>query len=294
MKNFILHISLCFLSFLVPVGSCLAQDEDDQEPTVRLVYHSSLVGVGLYSVRDTYLSPFEYTGKGVRIVDERMRMTGCLDGKVSTQQLINIDFSSSKNLMETASNYTLMLDYSYGAHYHFRPLPKLRMLTGAQANLHLGAIYNTRNGNNPVSAKAGLNLNLSGIADYQFKIKQQPVSIRYQGDWSLVGGVFSPHYGQSYYEISLGNHDGLVRFTHPGNQLFLKNYLTVEVPVRFCTMRLTYLNSIYQTNVSALKTQIRSNTIMIGIVKEIFSMPAKKPIGKTMNGVNYRRVYDDD
>lgn len=251
-----------------------------------------MVGIGHYSVRDTYLSPLEYTGSGVRILDERMRMTGFLNERVSTQQLVSIDLSSTDNKTETASIYTAMLDYAYGGHYHFRPLPSLRLLAGAQGNVYMGALYNTRNGNNPVSAKAGLGLNFSGIADYKFCVRQQPVSVRYQADLSLLGCAFSPHYGQSYYEISLGNRDGLMRFSHPGNHFVLKNYLTMELPLRPFTLRLTYLNSIYQTEFSSLKTRIVSNNFMIGFVKEIFSIPAKRNLNGSPAGVQYRRVYD--
>lgn len=259
---------------------------------IDLTHHSSQIGIGWYSIRDTYLSPFEYKGKGVRILDERSRMRKQLKGRLSTQQLINIDFSDTDNPAETASNYTFMLDYSYGGYYHFKPLPQLRLLTGVQTDLHIGAIYNTRNGNNPVSAKAGAHLNLSGIADYRFRIGKQALSVRYQADLPFIGCMFSPRYGQSYYEISLGNHDGLANFTHWGNYFVLRNYLSAEIPLKPFTLKLTYLNSLYQTNVHSLKTQIKSNYLMIGFVREIFSLSAKQKKNAAEKGIIYRTVYD--
>lgn len=274
---------------LSPIQECRAQN-DDQEEAINLIYRSTLIGGGAYSIRDTYLSPFEYTGFGIRLLDERSRMTRLMKGNLSNQQIIHIDFSSTDNPAETASEYAFMLDYSYGGHYHFRPLPQLKLLAGVQSNLHLGAIYNTRNGNNPVSAKAGLHLNFSGIADYRLRIGKQPLSLRYQADLPFVGCLFSPHYGQSYYEISLGNHDGLINFSHFGNYFVMKNYLTAELPLKPFTLRLTYLNSYYQTNIHSLKTQIKSHTLMIGFVKEIFSVQPKHLLKNKNN--TYRRVYD--
>ncbi len=281
------YIFVLFILFLQG-GKARAQ-EPVTEPVIDLSYRSTLVGGGTYTLRDTYLSPLEYTGWGVRILSDQMKMTRMLQGKISTQQLINIDFSSTKNNTETASDYTILFDYSYGLHYHLKPLPRLSLLLGMQGNGLLGAIYNTRNGNNPVSAKANINLNISGIADYRFRIGKQPLSVRYQLDLPVAGCLFSPGYGQSYYEISLGNHDDLLHLSSFGKLFAMKNYVTVEVPLKPFTLRVTYLNSIYQTDVSQLKTQINSNSFMIGIVKEIFSVPRGKDV---LRGGKVRRVFE--
>ncbi len=265
-----------------------AQDSINITTPVNFSYRSTLLGIGSYSIRDTYLSPEEYTGWGINLLSDLMKMTNKLKGKLSTQQLIMVDFASTKNNTETASDYYIMLDYGYGGHYHFKPISNLRLLAGMKANVNLGAIYNTRNTNNPVSAKAGVNLNFSGMADYKFHIGKQPLSIRYQMDMPFFGCMFSPHYGQSYYEISLGNHDDLVHVSSFGNLFAMKNYLTIEIPLKYFTIRTTYLNNIYQTDICELKTQIHSNSFMIGFVKEVFSMPK----GKKLNKENYRRVFD--
>ncbi len=262
-----------------------------EEKPVNLSYRSTLIGGGLYNIYDTYLTPgneSKYNGWGIRVLSDHMKMTDLWDGNISTQQLIDIDFSSTRNKTETASDYSLFIDYSYGLHYHFRPLPKLRLLAGSNINPFLGAIYNTRNGNNPVSAKVNVNLSLSGMADYRFQIKNQPFTIRYQMDVPFIGCMFSPQQGESYYEISLGNHDNLVHFASFHNQFIMKNYFTIEMPLQPITLRLTYLNNLYNTNVGGIKTSIHSNTFLIGFVKEFFSIPGRKQI----NGNKYRRVFD--
>ena len=292
MKKETLHTSIFLLLLLLLADVCSAQQKAGEQP-IDLTYKSTLIGGGTYTLRETYLSPEEYTGWGIRILNEQARNTSLLNGKMSVQQLSNIELSSSKNRMQTASFYHLMLDYRLGGHYHFKPIiPRLNLLAGTQANTLLGAIYNSRNGNNPVAAKAGVHLNLSGIANYSFKISRQPVSVRYQMDMPFVGAAFSPHYGQSYYEISLGNTDGLVHFASFHNHFSMKNYLTVEVPLNLTTLRVTCLNSLYQTNVNGLKTQINSTTFMIGFAREILFASPKRNKKQPADGINYRGIFD--
>lgn len=258
-----------------------------QEENKSLTYHSTLFGIGTYNVYDTYLSPLSYAGWGLRIFDDQMKMTKLMDGKISSQQLISLDLSSTKNNTETASEYSLFLDYSYGLHYRLKPLPRLSIFTGAQANAILGAIYNSRNGNNPVSAKLGATFNLSGIVSYQLNIKSQPFRVRYQMDMPFIGFLFSPNYGQSYYEISIGNNNEIFNLTSFGNQFVMKNYLTLEIPFNSLTLRFTYLNYLYNTKINSLETKLTSNTWMIGFSKEIFSISGKKQVKE-----NYRRVFE--
>ena len=50
---------------------------------------------------------------------------------------------------------------------------------------------------------------------------------------SVMGVMSSPHYGQSPHEIfSLGNADGVIKFTSLHNQPTMRQMLTVDFPVK--------------------------------------------------------------
>jgi hypothetical protein len=171
-------------------------------------------------------------------------------------------------------------------HYRFEPVHKLRFFAGMQGSGLLGFIYNTRNGNNPVSAKAHVNLNLSGMAVYQFQIKKQPIRLRYQASIPFVGVLFSPEFGQSYYEIGEGTDANLVYFSSFHNHLALRNLLSVELLFPSCTLRLAYMNRIYETRVNDLDTRIVSNSFYIGFSKNFFTVS-----GRQIKN-NYRHVFE--
>ncbi len=263
---------LVFFLFVVRLGFT----QEQEEKSINLVYQSTMLGVGNTSVYDTYLSPLPYSGTTFGLYHEQVRMTGLMHGNVSAQQLFNLDFSWTNNNTETASDYTGFIEYSYGLHYRFNPANNFQVFTGTQANGILGFIYNSRNGNNPATGKIHLNLNLSLIATYQFQIKSQPIKLRYQINSPFIGTMFSLHYGQSYYEVGLGDDDNLFHFASFHNQISMRNILSIEIPFNSTTLRLSYINNIYETDINHIQTRIHSNSFYIGFSKNFFSVPGKK------------------
>ena len=211
-RPFLLSTVLALFAALSPLHG--------QEELPLSIMEATSIGVGGYNLMDTYLTPgatVNYSGAGLSVLNERMKMTGIADGNISRQQLLRAEFSSTSN----------------GAyHYHFTPLPNLKLLAGGGARGLLGMIYNMQNGNNPVSVKADLDLNLSGMAIYQLAIKDYPITLRYQVDLPFSGICFAPKYGQSYYEMfGLSNSGGLVRYNSFHNKFAIQNYLTADFPI---------------------------------------------------------------
>jgi hypothetical protein len=268
-------------------GSAVFQVLCSEPPeTIPLTFESTMIGIGKASVYDTYLSPLKYKGANMGVVYERMKMTGWANGNISAQHLFNIELADTKNPTETATDYLGIMEYGYGLHYHFKPVRKMQLLAGLQLDGLVGGIYNTRNGNNPATAKVHINLNLSGMAAYRIQIKKQPIRLRYQLNLSVLGLQFSPEYGQSYYEIELKTQSRLIHAASFRNQLAMKNTFSIELPLHFCTLRLSYLNRIYETRINSLNTQILSNAFCIGFSRNFFSVHERK------TERNFQTVFD--
>jgi hypothetical protein len=245
-----------------------------------------MVGYGTSSVYDAYLSPLEYTGNNVGLYYEQMKNTGLMKGNVSAQHLFNANYSWTKNNPGTASYYTGLVEYNYGLHYRFKPAEKWQFFAGMQAGGLLGFVYNTRNGNNPATGKAHLNLSLSAIANYKLQIGSQPVYLRDQLSLPFAGAMYSPQFGESYYEIGLGDTKNLVHFASFNNYFSVRNMLSVEIPFNTFTLRCSYLFSFYETRINDLDTQLKTNTFYIGFSQNFFVVQGKQKKN------NYRYVFE--
>ncbi len=260
-----------------------AQYETDELP--KAMNEGTLIGIGTSQIKDTYLSPFNYTGWGARILNERIKVIGAGNGRFSRQQIINVDLSSTKNPAENVNDFSAFVDYSLSYHYRLHITPNLKILSGLSAHLMGGFIYNTRNGNNPMSAKVDIDLGLSVIMLWRLKINKLPLTFRYQGELPFSGAFFSPEYGASYYEMfNVGNLSDIISFNSFHNKFAIKNYITVDIPVRGIMLRMGYLNSLYYTDINDIKTRVISNTFMIGWVKEFISLGGKR--SKYKNRIN--------
>jgi hypothetical protein len=251
-----------------------------------LTYQSTMLGIGSTSAYDTYLSPLNYTGTNVGWIQEQIKMKKWGDGRILTQHLINLEIAETKNPAGTANEYVGNLEYAYGCFYRFKPVQRIQLFAGLQAGGLAGFVYNSRNGNNPATGKAHLNLSASGMAAYQFQIKKQPLRLRYQLSIPVAGVMFSPEFGQSYYEIGEGDNDNLIHFASLHNQWAMRNLLSVELPFNCCTLRLAYANRIYETQVNHLDTRIISHSFYIGFSKNFFTVSDRQ------NKNNYRSVFE--
>jgi hypothetical protein len=223
---------------------------------------------------DTYLSPLEYKGTSIHLMYEQMRRTSWFGYRFHKQQVFELNLATGSNPAKNVSEYWLLANYRIGGHYifYYNKEHNLRLGIGGLWDINAGILYNERNGNNPASARAYSNLNLSVIASYRFKWG----AVRWQMDSPFMGALFSPKYGQSYYEISLGNSGGLVNFASLHNQRALKNYISLDIPINKYTIRAGYMGSWYQTKIHDIQTHHYTNSFVIGFPLEGAKRPREK------------------
>ncbi len=236
--------------------------------------------LGSANMYDTYLSPLEYKGTSVRLMYEQMRRTTWFDYKFYKQQVFELDLAKGDNPAKNVSEYWLLASYRIGGHYRLYNTDAFRLGVGGFWDVNGGVLYNERNGNNPATARAYTNLNLSVTASYKLKW----LAVRWQIDTPFMGMLFSPRFGQSYYEISLGNSVDVVNFASLHNQRALRNYITVDVPIHKYTVRVGYLGSWYQTKVHDIQTHHYTNGFVIGFPIEGVKVPKVKARNDYWNG----------
>jgi hypothetical protein len=260
----------CFIFALLCSQSFYAQDTLSELPLP--VNNSTLIGIGSTELYDTYLSPLKYSGTSFRLLNEKMKQTSWFKSRFVRQQILEFELALAENPAKNAREYYVLLDYNWGGHYTLMQTGKFRLSAGALWNTSLGVLYNERNGNNPASARAYSNINISASAVYRFR----NLVFRWQVDSPVAGILFSPHFGQSYYELSLGNTVGTANFASLHNQRAWRNYLTADFPAGKFTFRLGYLGSYCQTKVNDLQTHAYSNSFVIGLVSESINLSGYK------------------
>ncbi|MDR1331113.1 MAG: DUF3316 domain-containing protein [Tannerella sp.] len=256
----------------------LTAQTDSRDEIPFSVNEGTLVGIGHYNIKNNYLSDnIRYTGWGVQLLNERMRNTSLFDRRLSSQQILYADLSSTFNPAKTISELSAFAEYSYGYHYRFYPSPGLKLLAGSSVHGLLGFLYNTQSSNNPFALNVDVDLNLSAAAIYSLHVNQYPLTFRYQVDIPFAGAAFAPGYEQSYYEIfGLGNYDGIIHFTSFHNKFAMRNYATLDFPAGNLTIRIGYLNKLYYTEINKIEVHHVSHSIMIGIAKEFISFGGKR------------------
>ena len=232
---------------------------------------SHMLGLGPSNVLDTYLTPEKFRGTGYTYLyirdnapaDTLRRWTSTIEHE--------IDFSKTKDRSGQFSNLEATYNLYWARYYNLHPINHLRLQVGAAANICLGGFYDFTSSNNPAQARAALNIMPSATAGYDFSIGRQRFSARYELNLPLVGVMFSPNYGQSYFELfNHGNYDhNIVPTTFVSAPTFRQiASINWHFAQRF-SLHLAYLGNYQQSQVNNLKQHVYTNRFMIGITRTL-------------------------
>lgn len=260
---------------LISVSLFAEQDVYEPVPERKPVARTLLFGIGRTNQLDTYLSPMEYTGLQVSFLTQSERMTRLANHHISFQSTFFGAYTSGDNPAGTANYIGGRIAYDAAWHYHYSPLPRLDVKGGAMIGADLGFLYNDRNGNNPAQGRFSADLSLSAGADYSFSLWHLPMRASYQADFPMIGLMFCPEFGESYYEISQRGVGHDIICAHPCNALSLRQFLTMDLCLKRITLRFGYLCDIRQSNARSLKYHDISHSFMFGFVRHFQLMRMK-------------------
>ena len=231
-----------------------------------------MLGIGYTDILDTYLSPEKYRGTDLRFISHtrREKDSTCLVHQLLHEGCIATADNRSGNGGEIGGGYTFAYSLlrkwqmSVGSCH-------LRLLAGGTAELSVGFLYNTRGSNNPAQARLALQLKPTVAADFDFRLfrrQQRPFTLHYEASAPLCGLMFSPNYGQSYYEIfSRGNYDHNCVPTTIASTPSLRQILTLDFRALHTTWRIGYLGDWRQASVNNLKQHTYTHALVFGIVR---------------------------
>lgn len=244
---------------------------------VGRIRQATTLGIGYLNEYDTYLSPQEYTGLSLRYRNESYRNRSWQGGdKWVTNKVLQGYIGYSDNQVRNSRAYSILITYHYGFLRRWRVNNRLQLLGGGGGIVNIGSLYNTRNGNNPAQLRFSFGALAQGMAIWNFNAFHYPFRLSYEVGIPLVGAIFMPHYGQSYYELyNYGEPMGQLKFSSPFNSPSILNLLSLDIPAwNHITLRVSYSVNIYQAKINYLRSHCYNHAFMVGVVWDSITLPS--------------------
>ena len=238
----------------------------DEPTTLRPVTSSYTYEIGGATLANTYLTPLKYKGWDMALNYERMQAMKFNPEKWVMRLTAGIDLNRTDNPAKNATMWRLVADFSWGMTYRFKLPHNITLAGGGSTSLDLGCVYNARNGNNPVAAIASAGLDIAASLSRKFRIGRMPVEVSDEIRIPTLSAFFCPQYGESYYEIYLGNHKGLAHCGWWGNAFGIDNLISFKMNFGRTGMLIGYRFDLRTFRANSLETQIMRNAFVIGII----------------------------
>lgn len=255
-----LIIILCILSqaFILK-----AEEKDNISRPVTGIY--SLM-FGHTSVQATYLSPISYGGTQLAAYGSWSKAMPFNPEHAVMQFDGSLSFCNLLNPAQTSRMVGLNAEFSWDMSWRKRLPYNFQVTAGGGAILAGGAYYLIRNSNNPVQALASFSIMATGSVSWYFKIGRLPILLTDRVKIPSLGLFFCPEYGETYYEIYLGNTKGLVHAGWWGNNFRIDNYISATLDFGRTAMEVGYRISAYNQWANHLNTRAVTNYFVIGVI----------------------------
>ena len=265
-----MKLKLIIIGLVVSVG-LLATEATNRS------YNRYAINIGEMAITDHYLSNQEYKGLSLGLDAYH---TAYYNGSDSCVSWLVYDHWRYGQLIN--ASYSAMIQYiggnaGFASHYNWRPIKGLRLMAGGAIDIY-GALKNqSRNVNNPSSGDIQVNLMASVGAQYKLSWKRCALSFDYMASTPLIGGMFVPEMGQSYYEIYINlpsAFNDVAHFTSLHNRQGIRGNLSINFTLPTVTLfvGMTHNHQWWHANymnfyVKELSGQI-GIALNLGIIKE--------------------------
>lgn len=240
---------------------------------LRVSRQSSYYGIGFNHLFDSYLSPLDYKGTTLVYTHQREADATWAGRDMTSMRLLAFDATLASNPADNGEYWDADFEWAYGLHRNWlwgdRTQPRWRLAVGGLWGFHLGGTYSTRNGNNPAQGRLATDLSVSGIAEYRFPLWRRQWLWRTQLDAPLFGLMFSPNFGQSYYEIFTVENRPRFSVTYPGNAPSLRLLSTITLPLRHQRFSVGCQVNVRQSDVQNLKRHAWNVAFVVGYTRTL-------------------------
>lgn len=243
-------------------------------PGFKATERRNMLMAGTANSLDTYLSPLTYRGTELRFTSQTVHNR---PGRNWTYSL-TLGLRLARETMRTNDGVRLEGGYDLSCSWQRKIVNRtvgywgrLMVTAGAGVDATVGFRYNAQNSNNPAQAEAAVCFTPAMAADWRFFLvspksgRRRTLGLRYEAAVPLVGMMFSPAFGQSYYEIfSRGNYDHNLCTIWVGNAPSLRQRLLFNFKLLKRHFFIGYEGDYRQARVNDIKYHRYTNAAVLG------------------------------
>lgn len=260
---------------ILSAASLLWQPLSALEPE-RPVSSAWMAEAGTSHLADTYLSSLKYSGMHYGLTYSRLQAMKSPLGRCVQGWDLGFSFDRTHS---SAGNTTMLGAQISGS---WRMMRRWQLPQGFQAGIggyagaEFGALYLSRNSNNPAQAIGAVCIGPEAFVQWSGKLKKLPLAARWQVSSPLAGAFFCPDYGELYYEIQLGNRADLVHFAWPGSRRAIRSLLSVDLNFGRSTLRLGYSFNALSAKANNVTSRRISHAAVVGFVCDFLTVNPRK------------------
>lgn len=228
-----------------------------------------MLEIGGANRADTYLTPLHYKGWDVRLGYEHINAATTkpflwmLNADITTDRTLNPVRNSAMLGAQLQCRWAIMYRHAFSQRYEVG--------VGGATTVDAGALYLSRNGNNPVAANASWTADIAAYATARFNVGKVKAVAFYRAALPVIGAMFAPDYGQLYYEIYLGDRHAIFSPAVWGKYFRLDQRLTVDLKIGSKWLRVGYGMDILSTKVHDIVSRRIDHNFVLGLTTDWFS-----------------------
>lgn len=224
--------SYCLIGLLLILfsGRLSAQTKDGE---LLLTTNHTHIGLSTTILRDDYISDLTYQGMGLQLENTGRRLLNLNHPEWSLISLLDARIGITENSPQTS--YISYSGARLGIGTQKRLFQKYGFTVLFGGLWDAGFNYRSSNHeiNNFANADLSTNLNLAMSCWYVLKGGPHPVRLSLDVSTPILGGMFKPQRGASFYEILvLENFDNVFHFTSLHNVNALQTHFLVQIPMK--------------------------------------------------------------
>lgn len=223
----------------------------------------------------TYLSPLKYNGTTYAVTGQWSK------AMVQNPQNLIMTFDAGVSFrdMSNESGMAQMLGvdgkFAWGIARRWQLPYDIQASAGGNMLINGGLLYLARNGNNPVAAHAYAGVGADLSISKRFKIGRVPTIVADRLQVPCIGAFFMPEYGETYYEIWLGNRRNLAHCGWWGNHFAIDNMLSLTLDLGRTALEVGYRYDMTTAYANKLDMRVSSHAFCIGVIPQGIGLKRK-------------------